>query len=130
MSRPIPPNPNLSPDHSERDMLSAYLDNALPDLERAAVERRLSAEPALRIALESLRDTLTVLKNAPVLAAPRNFTLDPAQSRRSTANTRRIIWLPAGSIMAAAAILLLAFIASQSLSNLTARTCQSVSAPA
>ncbi len=121
MSRQIPPNPNLPPDASELEMLSAYLDNALPEIERAAVERRLSAEPALHTALESLQSTLAILKNAPVLAAPRNFTLDPAQYRRSTPHTRRIIWLPMGVIGAAAAILLVALIASQSLSSFTSQ---------
>ncbi|MHB8628022.1 MAG: anti-sigma factor family protein [Aggregatilineales bacterium] len=127
MSRLIPPNPNLPPDISELEMLSAYLDNALPEIERAAVEQRLSTEPTLRAALEALRGTLTLLKNAPMLAPPRNFTLDPVQYRRSIPGTRRMVWLPMGVISAVAAILLVAFIASQSLSSFTSQLYRPIS---
>lgn len=130
MSRPLPPEPNVTPSDSELELLSAYLDNALPQVERAALEQRLSAEPGLRRELEALQGTLAVLKNAPTLAPPRNFTLDPAQYRRQTPANRRILWLPVSVIGAAAALLLVALIASQTLSNVAAPAVyRSVSAP-
>ena len=73
MSAPRPPL-------SERDwaQLSAYLDGQLGARQRAALERRLAAEPHLRQALDELRDTVTLLRALPTLRAPRDFTLDPA----------------------------------------------------
>lgn len=72
----------IRPDDFE--LLSAYLDNALPEATRADLESRLAAEPELRATLDSLRTTIRVLRAAPTLRPPRNFTLDPARySRRA-----------------------------------------------
>ena len=72
MSVPRPPL-------SERDwaQLSAYLDGKLNARQRAALERRLAAEPHLRQALTELHETVALLRALPTLPAPRNFTLDP-----------------------------------------------------
>ncbi len=67
--RPYPLSDN------EIELLSAYLDGALTDSERAALEARLNAEPALRRELESLRQTVALIKTLPTMKAPRNFTL-------------------------------------------------------
>ncbi|GAB4579074.1 MAG: hypothetical protein Fur0022_18120 [Anaerolineales bacterium] len=61
----------------EQEMLSAYLDNALTPRERQRLETQLQARPELRAALEELRQTRQLLRAAPALRAPRNFTLTP-----------------------------------------------------
>jgi anti-sigma factor RsiW len=63
-------------------LLSAYLDDALSEAERRALEARLHAEPGLQTALDQLRATQAVLRAAPQLAPPRDFRLTPAQARR------------------------------------------------
>ncbi len=65
---------------SPEDMmaLSAYLDGALDPPERSSLERRLVTEPLLRAELESLRDTVNLVKSLPRLKAPRDFSLTPA----------------------------------------------------
>lgn len=67
---------------TEQELLSTYLDNQLSAADRARLESRLRDEPALRAELDALRQTVTVLKAAPQLAVPRNFTLDVARFRR------------------------------------------------
>ncbi len=64
------------------ELLSAYLDDALPAAERAALELRLQAEAELRRELNNLRATVGLLKTLPPRRAPRNFTLTPAMLRR------------------------------------------------
>src|SRR5438128_2566349 len=74
-----------SPSHlSDQDfeLLSAYLDDQLSPSARAALEQRLAAEPSLRAALDELQQTTTLLKAAPRLIPPRNFTLDPVRYGR------------------------------------------------
>ncbi len=65
---------------AERDdeLLSAYLDGMLSAEERAALEARLEAEPALRQRLEAMRQTVALLRQLPPVPAPRNFLLTPA----------------------------------------------------
>jgi len=71
------------------DRLSAYLDNQLPDRDRAALEARLAAEPALRAALTELRLTVRALRALPMVKPPRSFTLTPAQVGGVRAAQRR-----------------------------------------
>jgi anti-sigma factor RsiW len=80
----LPPQSN-SNDFDDIMLLSAYIDDELTDNERATLEHRLSAEPALRDELESLRTTATLLHDLPPVTPPRSFTLDPeqVQPRRS-----------------------------------------------
>lgn len=61
----------------EQETLSAYLDNALNPRERQRLETQLQARPELRAALQDLRQTRQLLRSAPALRAPRNFTLTP-----------------------------------------------------
>ena len=63
----------------DADLLSVYIDNQLNDAERAALERRLAADPVLRRELTELQQTVALLGTMPLLKAPRNFTLDAAQ---------------------------------------------------
>lgn len=96
---------------TERDyeLLSAYIDGALNESEHTALESRLQAEDDLRRELESLRATLALIQGLPTLKAPRNFTLDARQVRRSS--TRWLVF-PASAafsaISAAAATILIA----------------------
>jgi hypothetical protein len=90
------------------DLLSAYIDGALTETERAALETRLSAEPELRRELDALRQNVVLLRGLPPMKAPRNFTLTPAMVRPS-----RWLIFPTtaafSAISAAAAMLLLLF---------------------
>ncbi|MCB9135703.1 MAG: hypothetical protein H6636_09770 [Anaerolineales bacterium] len=61
----------------EQEMLSAYLDNALKPRERQQLETQLQTRPELRAALNELRQTQLILRQAPAVRAPRNFTLTP-----------------------------------------------------
>ncbi len=72
--------PPLSRDDLEA--LSAYLDGALSAQERAALDSRLAAESELRTTLDDMRRTVHILRAAPRLAVPRNYTLDPARFAR------------------------------------------------
>jgi hypothetical protein len=67
----------------EIELLSLYLDGALSDSERAALEARLQIDAALRGELESLRQTVSLLRTLPPRRAPRNFTLSASQVARS-----------------------------------------------
>lgn len=68
----------MSLDERDLELLSAYLDNALTVEERAQVETRLAADPALKRELERLRLTRGLVRDLPQLKAPRPFTLTPA----------------------------------------------------
>lgn len=57
------------------NQLSAYLDDALNDKERKALETRLLVDLELRQKLENLRTTKYLINNLPAVRAPRNFTL-------------------------------------------------------
>ncbi len=72
------------------ELLSAYLDNELGVSQRAALEMRLAADPALAGAYDELRRTLQIVRSAPRLMPPRNFTLDPA--RFGSHAPRRVGW--------------------------------------
>lgn len=62
----------------QREQLSAYVDGALPDRERLAVEQQLQADSALAAELRELQTTVAMLRDMPPVRAPRSFTLDPA----------------------------------------------------
>lgn len=68
--------PPLSP--REFEQLSAYLDGQLNASEQGEVQRRLVERPDLRQALDELRQTRAMLRNAPRRKVPRNFMLKPA----------------------------------------------------
>lgn len=64
---------------SQRDLetLSAYMDGELSLRARQQLEKRLGQESDLRGALEELRQSQAMMRSAPYLRAPRNFTLTP-----------------------------------------------------
>jgi hypothetical protein len=68
---------NLDPQLNDADLelLSAYIDRQLGDGERAALERRLGQEPALRGALDELRVTVALLHDLEPVRPPRSFTI-------------------------------------------------------
>jgi hypothetical protein len=101
--------PVTQPTEHDFELLSAYLDNDLSASERAVLEARLEEETTLRVALDELRLTLRVLKAAPPLVPPRNFTLDPARYRRAAPWwTRYRMMQLVGAVGAFASILIVA----------------------
>src|SRR5689334_15787630 len=67
------------------ELLSAYLDGALAEAERAALETRLQNDDGLRQELATLQQTVNFVRGLPPLKAPRNFTLTSSMVRpRST----------------------------------------------
>jgi hypothetical protein len=59
------------------ELLSEYLDQQLHPAKRSKLEMRLQQDAELRAALEELRRTRAILRSAPKIKAPRNFTLKP-----------------------------------------------------
>lgn len=70
----------MSPDQPgsrDTELLSAYIDDALTDTERADLKARLQQEPALQRELDELRVVVQALRDLPPVKAPRSFTLTP-----------------------------------------------------
>ncbi len=88
--------------------LSDYLDGQLNPQERARLESRLKADAGLRIAFEELRRTKIILKNAPRMRAPRNFTLTTAMVARQA--PQRSFWQPFSVLRLSSALATLLFI--------------------
>ena len=114
----------IPPTEQDFELLSAYLDGELAATARAELESRLAAEPALRATFGEMQRTVAVLKAAPRVAPPRNFTLDPAKYRRAApwwARYRAIQFVGALGTLASIIIIavgLLSFnVASSSLKN-------------
>ncbi len=61
----------------ELEQLSAYLDGELDKQAVAQLQRDLAQRPDLQRALEELRQTRAMLRNAPRRRVPHNFTLKP-----------------------------------------------------
>ena len=64
--------------HREWIQLSSYLDGALNPKEMNLFEKRIQQNPGLQSALKELQITKNVLKHAPQVTIPRNFTLTHA----------------------------------------------------
>ncbi|MGQ9792587.1 MAG: zf-HC2 domain-containing protein [Anaerolineae bacterium] len=69
-------------------LLSAYLDGQVDARERYLVEQHLSTCPVCRHDLESLRQTVRLLRQLPAVTPPHPFTLRPGW----VAPTRPLIW--------------------------------------
>ncbi len=67
---------------TDLELLSDYLDGALSQSERSALEARLHSDPELQRELARLRATVDLIKMLPPLAAPRDLTLSPRMVRR------------------------------------------------
>ncbi len=61
----------------EYEILSAYIDNQLNPRERRRLESQLQNRSELRLALQQLRRTRTILQQTPRVRRPRSFTLTP-----------------------------------------------------
>ena len=85
------------------EMLSAYLDNQLSEKERSKVESTLQVDPALKQELSMLDATRRLLRNAPTLKVPRNFTLTTSMVAKQNPFK---FWMPAMSFSSALAAVL------------------------
>lgn len=61
------------------ELLSAYLDQAVTAEEKRLVEAAVAAEPEIAWRLETLRQTVQLLRALPAVALPRSFVLSEAQ---------------------------------------------------
>lgn len=97
-----------------RAELSAYLDGQLDRRMRARVERRLARCAACRWELETLRQTVAVVRRLPAAPPPRSFALQPAMvharstARRPAASRSWLAIRPALAVAAAAILVLVA----------------------
>ena len=103
-------NPREGLDPRILESLSAYLDGNLDGAERAALEKRLTAEEDLRRHLAELRAVRESLRSLPVLKPPRPLALSPAQAgvpaRRPAAFApRTMAWGSALAALAFAAVM-------------------------
>jgi hypothetical protein len=88
---------------NDLELLSAYLDGALSEAERRALETRLQSDAELRRELARLRATVDLIKTLPTLTTPRPLTLTPRMVRRPNILTSAAF----SALSAAAAIILL-----------------------
>src|SRR5689334_11289859 len=88
----------------QRELLSAYLDNQLGGVERAALERSLAGDTALRAELEELRAVRQLLRELPALTPPRSFTISAEQARPRALPL--FGWLRMGSALATVLLML------------------------
>ncbi|MEM8534373.1 MAG: hypothetical protein AAGF95_26235 [Chloroflexota bacterium] len=89
-------------DNEDIELLSAYLDDALPDAERTRLEKRLAEDPALQQTLNELQVTVHLLQDLPPVTPPRSFTIDPATVQTGSMEWLRIAsWLRLGSALTA-----------------------------
>lgn len=79
-----------------REKLSAYLDGALPDAERRALELEISRSEELRLELEALRAVSTAVKGLPKAKLPAGFAarLEARRAREGSAAPRDYFILP------------------------------------
>lgn len=90
-----------------RALLSAYIDGQAGESEAKRVEEHLSGCEECRLELDTLRATVSLLRDLPELEVPRSFTLTEAQvSARPTPAIAWTAWTP--RIAASAAALFLA----------------------
>lgn len=85
------------------ELLSAYIDGAVTNQERATVEAAISADPALAWEVESLRRTVELVQALPPIALPRSFVLREDQVADVLAERRARAAAPAAVAQAVAA---------------------------
>lgn len=72
-------------EEKRQEQLTAYIDGELSTHEQQAFEQEVARNDALRADIEAQQQVKLMLKQAPRLRAPRNFTLDPAVYGQRTA---------------------------------------------
>jgi hypothetical protein len=118
-----------------RDLLSPYLDGEVSDEEQALVEQAIATSAELRQELESLRQTVALVKMLPPVAAPRPFTLTEADVQPVTPTAKKSFWfsrsgwLPSLALLTAA-ILCVVVIGGYLFSNNLPRSSDVAMAPA
>ena len=112
--------------HVDPDVLSEYLDDRLPTIDRQKVERHLGVCSSCRAELESLESTVRLLKRVPLVSPRRILTMDEAPS---TTRAQLRITVPTWAYGAATsvAVALFALVLSADLGGLLA---QEVTVPA
>jgi hypothetical protein len=65
------------PNFRDVELLSAYLDGELTQVESARLETRLKSDPQLRTVFDDISQSRSLLRKLPARRAPRNFTLTP-----------------------------------------------------
>lgn len=88
------PTPSLS--DQDALLISAYLDDMLSDDERRTFEQRLNEDRFLQDELGAMRATVALIKQLPILKAPRDFTLsaDDVAESSPTPSSERVLHLP------------------------------------
>lgn len=85
------------------ELLSAYIDGAVTNQERATIEAAISADPALAWEVESLRRTVELVQALPPIALPRSFALREDQVADVLAERRARATAPAAAAQTVAA---------------------------
>ncbi len=91
--------------HEDMELLSAYLDGALPEKEKIHFEFRLQESAELRQALEAHRQLQWNLRHLPKPKLPHNFTLTRAEAQ---AIKRQKAWIPVFSTASLVSFLMMA----------------------
>ncbi len=110
-------------EEKRQEQLTAYIDGELSARERQAFEQELARNDALRADVDAQQQVKLMLKQAPRLRAPRNFTLDPAVYGQRTAYTPSFaerLYPQLRVATAVMAVLLVGVISLEFLSNPTA----------
>ncbi len=90
-----------------QDNLSAMLDGQLSARQRSRVERHLQKCEACREDLESLRQTVSLLRSAPVLQPPRSFFIGAGEvTKQRQVRRRRVSYVYLQAATAVATVLL------------------------
>lgn len=71
------------------ELLSAYIDGLVTDEEKARVEAAVAADPALAWELDTLRQTVELMRELPAIPLPRSFVLREEQVADVLAERRR-----------------------------------------
>lgn len=96
--------PNQTDCSAVSDMLSAYLDGELSELEAKRVEKHLHACPRCQQEFDELQDTLNLVQSFGLLKAPPDLRVDIVREieRIQSAREKLMAWFPTPGLRAAA----------------------------
>ncbi len=86
------------------DTATAYIEGRATERDEAAIAARASVEPGLKRDLDSIRDTVALLRSIEPAKAPRSFMLQEAPVRVRRTSRPRLATVPAVFAIAAAAV--------------------------